>query len=124
MNNHNLDARRATRLVLAQLAAMLLAAVVTAFFGWDAARDALIGGLAAVLGSALFAVWVFGPYQASQPGRIVARFYGGELIKIMTIVVVFAAAMKGLSDLKPLPMFGAFLFVQVFPPLLANKIAR
>lgn len=121
---HNLDARRAKRILMVQLATMLLVALAGLLVDLPTARDALIGGAAAALGTALFAVWVFGRYDAQQPGQLVARFYGGELIKIVAIVAVFAAAMKGLDDLNPVALFGAFLFVQVLPPLLANKIAR
>jgi ATP synthase protein I len=121
---HNLDAQRAKRIIVAQLVTMVAVALLALLIGLPAARDALIGGAAAVLGSALFAVWVFGRYSAGEPGQIVARFYGGELIKILAIVAVFAAAMKGLDDLNPAAFFGAFLVVQVLPPLLANVIAR
>ena len=120
---HNLDARRAKRLVVAQLITALIVAALAGLHGLHTARDALVGGSAAWLGSAVFAAWVFGNYRAQQPGRIVARFYGGELLKIITIVLVFAAAMRGLEDLNPIAVFGAFLIVQVLPPLLANKIA-
>lgn len=121
---HNLDAQRAKRILITQLLSMLAVALVALLIDPLAARDALIGGAAATLGTALFAAWVFGRYSAAEPGRIVARFYGGELIKIVAIVVVFAAAMKGLDDLNPGALFGAFLVVQVLPPLLANKVAR
>jgi ATP synthase protein I len=120
---HNLDARRARRLVLAQLIMAVVVASLAGLHGLHTARDALVGGLAAWLGSAVFAAWVFGRYRAQEPGRIVARFYGGELVKIVTIVLVFAVAMWGLDDLNPIAVFGAFLAVQVLPPLLANKIA-
>jgi ATP synthase protein I len=103
---------------------MLVIALVVLLIDPLSARDALIGGAAAALGTALFAVWVFGRYSAREPGQIVARFYGGEVIKIVAIVAVFGAAMKGLDDLNPVALFGAFLVVQVLPPLLANRIAR
>ena len=121
---HNLDAQRARSILKAQLVTMLVVALGALLIDTTAARDALIGGLAAVLGSAVFAFWVFGRYSAKEPGQIVARFYGGELLKIVAIVIVFAAAMKGLDDLNPVALFGAFLVVQVLPPLLANRIAR
>lgn len=121
---HNLDVRRAKRIIVAQLVTMVAVALLALLIGVPAARDALIGGGAAVLGSTLFAVWVFGRYSAREPGQIVARFYGGELIKILAIVAVFAAAMKGLEDLNPVALFVAFLVVQVLPPMLANLIAR
>ncbi len=120
---HNLDARRAKRLVLAQLATVVVMVLLTSLYDLRIARDAAIGGLAAWLGNALLALRVFGPYRAQNPGRIVARFYGGELLKIVVIVLVFAAAMRGLEDLNPVAVFGAFLIVQVLPPLLANRIA-
>ena len=103
---------------------MVTVALVALLIDFPTARDALIGGAAAVTGSALFALWVFGRYNAAEPGQIVARFYGGELIKIAAIVIVFAAAMKGLDDLNPVALFGAFFVVQVLPTLLANRIAR
>jgi ATP synthase protein I len=121
---HNLDVQRAKSILIAQLITMVVVALVVLLIDPLSARDALIGGAAAALGTALFAVWVFGRYSASEPGQIVARFYGGEVIKIVAIVAVFAAAMKGLEDLNPVALFGAFLVVQVLPPLLANRIAR
>ncbi len=120
----NLDVRRAKSILKAQVVTLLVIALVVLLIDPLSARDALIGGAAAALGTALFAVWVFGRYSASEPGQIVARFYGGEVIKIVVIVAVFAAAMKGLDDLNPVALFGAFLVVQVLPPLLANRIAR
>lgn len=121
---HNLDVQRARRLVLAQLFLSLLLAVMAGFHAWHTARDVLIGGTAAWLGNAMLALWVFGRYRAQEPGSIVARFYGGELIKIVTIMAVFVAAIKGFDDFDPIAVFGAFLVVQVLPPLLANRIAR
>jgi len=120
---HNLDARRAVRLVLAQVLTSMVIALLASIFGWQTGRDVLIGGSAAWLGNAILALWVFGPYRAKDPNRIVARFYGGEVIKIFTVVLVFAAAIKGLPDLNPVAFFCAFLVVQVLPPLLANRIA-
>ncbi len=119
---HNLDARRAGRLVIAQLITFLGIGLLASPFGLDIARDVLIGGFAAWLGSAIFAVWVFGRYRAQEPGRIVARFYGGEVIKISMVVVVFTVAIKLIEDINPIAVFGAFLVVQVLPPLLANRI--
>jgi ATP synthase protein I len=121
---HNLDVQRAKSILIAQLITLVVVALVVLLIDPPSARDALIGGAAAVLGTALFAVWVFGRYSASEPGQIVARFYGGEVIKIVAIVAVFAAAMKGLEDLNPVALFGSFLVVQVLPPLLANRVAR
>ena len=121
---HNLDVHRAKQILKAQLLTWLVVSLVAYLIDAGSALDAMVGGAAAVIGSAVFAFWVFGRYSAQEPGQIVARFYGGELIKIVAIVIVFAAAMKGLEDLNPVALFGAFLVVQVLPPLLANRIAR
>jgi len=121
---HNLDVHRAKQILKAQLLTWLAVSLVAFLIDAGSALDAIAGGAAAVIGSAVFAFWVFGRYSAQEPGRIVARFYGGELIKIVAIVIVFAAAMNGLEDLNPVALFGAFLVVQVLPPLLANRIAR
>ena len=121
---HNLDARRARRLLLTQLIVLLVISALASVLGLSYLRDAFIGGLAALAGSAVFALWVFGRYRAQEPGRIVANFYGGELIKILVVVAIFASAMYGLPDLHPLAFFSAFLMVQVLPPLLANRVAR
>ena len=102
----------------------LLVSVIGLIFGIHAARDAFIGGGAATLGTAFFAVWVFGRYSAADPASLVRRFYMGELLKLATIVIVFAVAMKKIDDLNPLALLLAFLVVQVLPPMLANKIAR
>ena len=120
---HNLDAQRVKRLLIAQLITAVAIILLASLYDLRTARDVLVGGSAAWLGSAVFAAWVFGPYRAQQPGRIVARFYGGEVLKIVAIVLVFAAAMRGLEDLNPVAVFSAFLIVQVLPPLLANRIA-
>lgn len=123
-NAQNRDARRAWRLVLAQLTTTVVIFLLASLYDLHTARDVSIGGLAATLGSALLAAWVFVPYRAQRPGRIVARFYSGELIRMLGIVVVFGLAMWGLDDLNPVALMGAFLLVQVLPPLLANRIAR
>lgn len=121
---HNLDARRAKRILVTQLITMVVVALACLLIDLPTARDAFIGGAAAALGSALFAYWVFGRYSAEAPGQLVSRFYGGELIKIVVVIAVFAGAIKGLDDLQPIALFGAFFVVQVLPPLLANRVAR
>ena len=66
---------------------------------------------------------MFGRYRASAPGQLVFQFYGGELLKLASIAMAFAAVIVWADPLHPVPLFGAFLIVQVLPPLLANRIA-
>ena len=118
----NSDARRAKRILIAQAVATLLVTLVGLIFGLRVGFFALIGGATATVANALFAFWVFGRYQAGEPGRLLAQFYGGELIKLSFVIAVFAAVIVWLDPLSPLALFGGFLFVQVIPMLLANRL--
>ncbi|MCB1792198.1 MAG: ATP synthase subunit I [Gammaproteobacteria bacterium] len=120
---HDLDARRARRILIAQAAATLVVTLIGLMFGLRAGFFALIGGATATIANALFAYWVFGRYRANEPGKLVGQFYGGELIKLAFIAAMFAVVIIWLDPLSPLALFGAFFVVQVLPPLLANRIA-
>ena len=120
---HNLDARRAKRILIAQAVATLVVTLAGLIFGPREGLFAFIGGAIAVSANALFAYWVFGRYSAGEPGKLVGQFYGGELLKLAFVVIAFAAVIKLLDPLSPLALFGAFFVVQVLPPLLANRIA-
>ena len=120
---HNLDARRAKRILIAQAVATLVVTLVGLIFGLREGFFALVGGATATGANALFAYWVFGRYRAGEPGKLVGQFYGGELLKLAFVVIAFAAVINLLDPLSPLALFGAFFVVQVLPPLLANRIA-
>jgi ATP synthase protein I len=120
---HNLDARRAKRILVTQAVCTLLVAGAATAYSLLAGFSALLGGVTATAANALFAAWVFGRYQAQEPGKLVARFYGAELLKLLFIALAFAAAFIWVKPLSVLALFGAFLVVQVLPPLLANRVA-
>ncbi|MGB5451796.1 MAG: ATP synthase subunit I [Sedimenticolaceae bacterium] len=120
---HNLDARRAQRILVAQAVATLVLTLVGLIFGPREGLFAFLGGATATGANALFAYWVFGRYRADQPGKLVGQFYGGELLKLAFVAIAFAAMIKLLDPFSPLALFGAFFVVQVLPPLLANRIA-
>jgi len=120
---HNLDARRAKRILIAQAVATLVVTLVGLIFGPREGLFAFMGGATATGANALFAYWVFGRYRAAEPGKLVGQFYGGELLKLAFVVIAFAAVIKLFDPLSPLALFGAFFVVQVLPPLLANRIA-
>jgi len=58
---HNLDERRAKNILLAQISVAVIVALVAAVFDIRYARDAFIGGLATIIGTSVFAFWIFGP---------------------------------------------------------------
>ena len=120
---HNLDARRAQRILLAQAVATLVLTLVGLIFGPREGLFAFLGGATAAGANALFAYWVFGRYRADQPGKLVGQFYGAEILKLAFVALAFAAMIKLLDPLSPLALFGAFFVVQVLPPLLANRLA-
>ena len=115
------DRRRIKRLVMAQVCTLLIIGVCSTPLGLSIARDALLGGAAAALGSAALAYWVLKRYCAAQPSALVKKFYIGELIRLIVIVAVFFAAIQGFDDLNPAALLVAFFIVQVIPFVLANK---
>jgi len=119
-----LDQRTIKRLLLIQLMATLVAAVVAWLIQAEAGISALVGGLASLMGSLLFALWVFAPYLAQKPGGLLSRFYLAELVKLIVIGLVFAAAIVWLKPLNVVALFGAFFVVQVLAPLLAHSMAE
>jgi ATP synthase protein I len=120
---HNLDAHRAKRILVAQVVTTLVVTLVGLLFGPREGLFALIGGAIALIANALFAFRVFGRYRASEPGKLVGQFYGGELLKLGFVALAFAAVILLSDVLSPLAFFGAFFVVQVLPPVLANRIA-
>lgn len=118
----NLDAKRARRILIAQVVATSVVSLLGLMFGPNEGLFALIGGATATLANGIFAWFVLGRYQAAEPGRIVGQFYAAELLKLVVIVTAFVLAMLWLEPVSPLALFGAYFVVQVIPPLLANRI--
>ncbi|MCU0766995.1 MAG: ATP synthase subunit I [Gammaproteobacteria bacterium] len=101
-------------------------ALAAALLPWGrvGAYSALIGGLVAATGSALFALGVFGRYQASQPGALAGRLVATELLKLAWAAALFLLAVRTVHPLSPAAMFLAFLAVQLTPAVVAAKADR
>lgn len=88
----------------------LITIVIWAVWGWNPARSALLGGMAAFLPNALFAL----RFGSSKPGRaakdIVRSFYYGETIKLITTAVMFVFIFQ-LPDIMFAPLFAGFSLV-------------
>ncbi|MGV6826948.1 MAG: ATP synthase subunit I [bacterium] len=123
VGRQNLDARRAGTILLFQLLITVLLAALGLFMGRDAALSALLGGAVASIGNAVFAVWVFARYKAQDPGKMVMRFYGGELFKLAAIIAMFAAIFYWVESLMPAVFLLAFFVSQVLAPLLAHSFS-
>ena len=113
------------RLLKAQIFASLLISLV--FFLLMSKKDgisALLGGLVAIVPSALFAKKMF-RYQGARAARqIVKNFYFGEALKILSTAILFALVFI-VYKVSPLAFFFTYIMVLMthwFAPLIfANK---
>lgn len=116
------DKSQTLRVGAVQLAATTAAsALLLIFFGSTHAYSGFAGGAIAVAGSAWFSLRVFVHYRAQEPGRLLARFYRGELEKLLVTALLFAGAIVLIDPLSAGALFGVFLLVQ-FVPMLAAPI--
>lgn len=111
---------QANWIVLGQLAASLLAALILLAVDWVHTYSGLIGGLIATLANAFFASWVFAPYQAQEPEKMLGRFYGAEFQKLILTAVLFAAAIIWIRPLSAVALFGVYLLTQLVPILVSR----
>jgi ATP synthase protein I len=114
----------APRAIRAQFGLAFALAAALLPWGRVGAYSALIGGLVAATGSALFALGVFGRYQASQPGALAGRLVATELLKLAWAAALFLLAVRTVHPLSPAAMFLAFLAVQLTPAVVAAKADR
>ena len=123
LHMHNSDARRAKRILIAQVITAVLLAGAILLFDRLAGLSAFLGGAIATFANALLAFGVFARYEAQEPGKLVMRFYGVELLKLLFIALAFAAVFAWVRPLNVVALFSAFLVVQILPPLLSNQVA-
>ena len=88
---------------------------------WGAAGSALLGGMIVVCSNALFAVMLFLPYRAQQPGRLLSGIYLAELIKLIFVALSFALVFVWLEQINVVALFTAFFVVQMVSILLARE---
>ncbi len=122
LRGHNLgiyraDRDRAIRMVLAQLAVIVLLSLLLFPFGWIVVLSGLLGGGIATLASALFAHKVFVHYRAQQPGMIAGRFYAAEAQKLLLVAILFALLFIYLKPLNLKALFGVYIVAQFVPAL-------
>lgn len=120
MSHHLADKSQAYRIVLSQLAATLLIAFLLLFWDRVFAYSGFAGGMIAALANGAFAFRVFVPYQAQQPGRLLARFYGGELLKLVITGLLFAAVILWLKPLSVGALFGVYFIVTMMPMFISH----
>lgn len=105
-----------------QTSVLLLVALGASVFGMNAAWSALLGGSIALSANAIFAWLLFGPYRAAEPGRLMARFYLAEVLKLLFAGLAFAVVFLWVRPLGVAALFMGFFMVQVVSPLLAHSL--
>jgi ATP synthase protein I len=114
------DALHAKRVLVAQLALALVVTAAALPFGISVALSVLIGAAVCLLASTLFAFWVFRQYRAQDPGSIVARFYGAEIVKLFVVFGLFVVAFAAIRDLNLPALLFSYFAVQVLPAVIAS----
>ena len=107
-------------IVLGQLAASLLAALILLAIDWIHAYSGLVGGLIAALANGVFALRVFVRYRAQEPEKLLGRFYGAEFQKLIMTAFLFAGAIVWISPVSAVALFGVYLLVQLVPILVLH----
>jgi len=116
------NALQARRVLKTQSIFGLILTIVALPFGSPVAISVLIGAGTCWLANALLVVWVFRPYRAQTPGRLVLRFYSAEVVKITLILVLLGTAFAIYDELNMPALLGAYLLVQVIPTLIAAQM--
>lgn len=109
------------------LTSVLISLGLLLIFGEREAISAMLGGLIAIVPSALFARKLF-RYQGARAARqIVNSFYVGEALKILSSIILFTLVFV-LFKIIPLAFFSTYIVVLMnywFAPLIfANKQNR
>lgn len=116
------DARLVRRVLKVQAILGLGALALALPLGGPIALSVLIGAGSCLAANALFAASVFRGYRAQEPERIVLRFYGAELAKIVLILALFAIALTMIDGLNVPVFLGAYLVTQVASHLIAAQL--
>lgn len=106
--------RLAFKVVLGQAGVTLIAALVGALAsGRAAALSALLGGGIATVASFAMVAVAFRQSAAESPARLLATFFGGEVLKLLVVVALFVAVLHWLhpAPLALLVTYGATFVV-------------
>ena len=107
------------RILLMQFAAAIVISGLLLVFNTTWFWSALIGGMTATLANAYFAWKVFAKQQETEPGKILATYYGAEVSKIILTIMLFVAAIIMLKPLNIIALMGMYLFNQFTPWLVS-----
>ncbi len=109
------------RLLLLTLMSAALASIAALPFGAMVSISVLIGAGACLLATVSSALWAFRSYRAAQPGVLLLRLYGAEVVKVTVILSLFSAAFVMIDNLNLPALLGGYFVVQVLPALFASR---
>jgi ATP synthase protein I len=104
--------------ISAQFGVAVIIALALLFVDQRYAWSGLIGGLIPAIINGLTARKVFVPYQAQNPGEVLARLYSAEFTKLIFTGVAFALALTLIETLSIAALLGTYLFVQLAVPII------
>ncbi len=110
----------AVKLLLIQGGLLILITVMLLVFDTTVALSGFLGGTLAFSTSLLMYLIIFGRYRAQQPGRILAKFYSAELVKLIITVAAFALIVLNVKPLSCAALILVYFFIQVIPAVLIN----
>ena len=119
---HQANALQAKRILKVQAILGLIAVVIALPFGGLVAVSALIGAGSCLLANILFAVWVFRGYRAQEPERLLMRFYGAEIAKLVLLLGLFVAAFLTVKGINVPVLLAAYLMPQIASSLIAAQM--
>lgn len=112
------DEQRAKVSIKVQLALTVVIAAPLMFVGVVVSYSAVIGGLIATIANAFLVKRVFTSYRAQVPGLLLAQIYSAEIIKLVLVGVLFAAAIAWVEPLSVGALFSAFIVVHLVPSMI------
>lgn len=108
-------------MLIAQFVVAGVAVLASLPLGFVALRSVAIGAGVCLIANLLFARRVFRQYRAQQPGELVLRMYGAEVLKIGLILALFALAFATIEPLNLPALLAAYAAVQIVPALFATR---
>ncbi len=108
------------RILAFQALALAFLGAVGMLYAAPVGLGAVIGGGAALTANAGFALGVFARYDAREPGRLAARMYVAEGVRIGFILLIFGLAFLCVRPLSLPALMVGFLLVQTLPVFVAS----
>ena len=116
---HKASTTQVRRILLIQLLASIVISALLLVIDKTYFWSGLAGGLIATLANGYFAWKVFHKQVESKPEKILARYYGAEVGKIILTVMLFTAAILMIKPINIIALMGVYLFNTMIPWLVS-----